>query len=147
MKKFFFALAGVLILLLPTQATDIGDLRPVGLLLVHREGELLHITADTGDTGFGKTIEEAAEDLRLCAPGEVFLDTAGILVISEDTLETLPELEKLLRPAVRIVMTDATIDPSETFAYLQAHPTKYSFVNQTGSIPRLHYEGGQYRLE
>lgn len=147
MKKYLFALAGVLILLLPTQATDIGDLRPVGLLLVQREGEQLYITADTGDFGFGKTIEEAAEDLRLCAPGEVFLDTAGILVISEDTLETLPELEKLLRPAVRIVKTNTKIDPSEAFIYLQAHPTKYSLVNQTGSIPRLDNEGGQYRLE
>lgn len=147
MKKVLLALVGVLVLLLPTQGTDIGNLRPVGLLFVQREGEEYHITADTGDSGSGKTVEEAAADLRLCAPGEVYLDTAAILVISENVVDVLPELETLLRPSVRIIETDAQVEPSDAFDYLQAHPTKYSFVHQTGRIPKLRYEGRQYRIE
>lgn len=147
MKKVLFALAGVLVLLLPTQGTDIGNLRPVGLLFVQWEGEKYHITADTGDSGSGETVEDAAADLRLCAPGEVYLDTAAILVISENAVDVLPELENLLRPSVRIIETDAQVEPSDAFDYLQAHPTKYSFVHQTGRIPKLRYEGRQYRIE
>ena len=61
---------------MPFLGTDVARLRPVELISVSREEAQVLVETDTGDSGRGRTLELALEDLHDSTPGEIFLETA-----------------------------------------------------------------------
>lgn len=105
---------------LPHPAEDIAKLEPVQLVYIHMEEGLLRLETDTGAAGSGKTLSEAAENMKQTAPAEIFLETAEYLILSEDVAVT-EEFYTLLRPACRVVITNQKPDLQQTAQYLSVH--------------------------
>ena len=59
-------------LLLPMRGMDVGKLQPVGLIQLYIEDETVFIVTDTGDSGCGKTVEAAFENLEQTTSGVIF---------------------------------------------------------------------------
>lgn len=124
MKKWLYllsALAAVGILSrLPHPARDIAKLKPVRAVYLSMEQGSLTIETDTGDTGSGRDLTAAYEDLRSGADGEVFLDTAEFLILSPE-ISVTADFYTLLRPACRVVFTGEAPDLESVSDYLAVH--------------------------
>ena len=104
MKKWMF-LAAVLIAVAvlsrrPHPARDVAKLEPIQTLYVYINGTELSIETDTGAKGTGKTLTEAAADMKANASGEIFLDTAEFLLLDPNA-EITEEFHTLLRPTCK----------------------------------------------
>ena len=73
------------------------------------------------DAGVGETLDGALRNLEDTTTGHVFLDTVENLVITKETRFLLPELKRLLRPTVRVCMTEAELDMETASDYLHSH--------------------------
>ena len=85
MKKW-----GILLILLafwlpPGQGKDAAELIPVEVVRVAIQDGQVQIETDTGQTGTGGNWAEAVEKLRAGAAGEIFLDTADVLLVGPGT--------------------------------------------------------------
>lgn len=109
-------------LAVPVERLDIGELRPVELVSLYREGNVICVETDTGDIGKGATLVDAVKDLEDTAEGAIYLDTAEYLVVSQDARNLLNGMGEFLKPSVRVCVTKAEIDPAQSAAYLAAHP-------------------------
>ena len=65
----------------PHPARDVAMLEPVQAVYIYQKHGTLCIETDTGASGSGNTLTEAAADLKSSASGEIFLDTAEFLLL------------------------------------------------------------------
>ena len=125
MKKWLYLLGAVaaigLLARLPHPARDISELKPVWVVYLYMDGETLCIETDTGDSGSGKDLAEAASDLRSDADGEIFLETAEFLILSPEVAVT-SLFYQYLRPGCRICQAENPPDLETAADYLTAHP-------------------------
>lgn len=118
----YVAVVGLALLLKPKDVMDVGELLPVELLYISREAGSIRAETDTGAVGTGRTLEEALEDLTQTAPGAIFLETADYLIVTDRTVNLLPRLTQILRPATQVCLgINAGADAA---AFLKAHPSK-----------------------
>lgn len=118
----YVAAAAVAIALKPGDMKDVGVLIPVELLYINREAGFIRAETDTGDVGTGRSLEEALKNLTDSAPGQIFLETADYLIVTERAAYLLPQLAQVLRPAAEVcigVNADAQAAP-----FLKAHPSR-----------------------
>lgn len=149
MKRWIpWILLAALILWVPDRGTDIGQLLPVELVRITREGEHVRVETDTGNFGLGTTLEEAMVDLENAAPGVVFFDTADHLLLTAETL-ALGEWEPFFRPGVRVLLAEGAIDPEEAAEYLRSRKVGVAMKNiRNGqSIPVLDVVNGRIELK
>lgn len=151
MRIWLIALMGVLALsFLPAPGRDLGKLEPVSALYIYMyEGNVV-VETDAGDLGSGKTLEAALEDLHAGSMGEIFLDTAEHLILTDASMPLLPELEKILRPSVEPVVGKNGMDLKKAERYLSAHPTGATLLKistQGKQVPRLFWKEGRFRIE
>ena len=136
MKKWLYlaaALAAVgLLARLPHPAKDISKLEPVRLVYLYKEGGKLHLETDTGAHGSGKSLTEAAADMRTRAEGEIFLETAEFLLLAPDVTVT-EEYFTLLRPGCRVCNTTRRPDLSASARYLSIHPPEHTLTDLRAS--------------
>lgn len=140
----------ILLAFLPNRGRELGQMIPVSLLYVYREGDELTVAADTGNYGSGKDLEEAIADLHRTATGTLYIRTADNLILTEDTKQLIPELYKLLRPSVQICIGQGNPDPKEADAYISANPTGMTLQDVMlgeKSIPVLQGGKGRYHYE
>lgn len=104
----------------PHPARDVAKLEPVQTLYVYMNGVELSIETDTGAKGTGKTLTEAAADMKANASGEIFLDTAEFLLL-HPTVPITEEFHTLLRPTCKVTFTTATPDLQAASGYLSVH--------------------------
>lgn len=132
MKKWLYLIAALaaagILSRLPHPAREISKLKPVRAVYLNMEGESLCIQTDTGDSGSGRTLTEAAADMRNDADGEIFLDTAEFLLLSPEVSVT-PEFYELLRPSCRVCRAETVPDLSAAAKYLSAHPPKTTLAH------------------
>lgn len=123
MKRWIGLLAGfaLAVFLAPSEETDISALRPVELLYIYKEEGQIYVETDTGDLGKGKDLQGALEDLKATSPGEIFLETAGYVVVTPETKGYLLGLQQILRPATEIVQAEDRIDTGTAAEYLSVH--------------------------
>ncbi len=115
----------------PSEGRDASELLPAQAIVVDTAGARVRVTADCGVTGEGKNLEEALQDMRRRAPGELFLDTAGYVIISGRAWYLLPQaaVSPQLRPAARLCRTVADApDAEQALEYLQAHPPQMTLA-------------------
>ena len=150
MKKWtWMLLALALATLLPTSGTELGSLHPVSVLLVGTEGKSLRLQTDTQDAGEGETLDAALRNLEATTAGHLFLDTVEQLVLTEQTRYLLPQLKALLRPGVRVCITEDPVNPETLPDFLKIHTpeAKLKDVTKTTPLQKLSCEEGRYFLE
>ena len=132
MKKWLYllgALAAVGILSrLPHPARDISKLKPVRVVYLYMDMGNLCIETDTGDSGTGRSLPEAAADLSANADGEIFLDTAEFLILGRE-IAIAPTFYQYLRPGCRVCYADEPPDLAAAVKYLSAHPPQITLAH------------------
>ena len=149
MKKWIIPVLALLALtLLPSPGTELGELQPISLLMVEAAGKEIRLSTDTMDAGVGETLDGALRNLEDTTTGHVFLDTVENLVITKETRFLLPELKRLLRPTVRVCMTEAELDMETASDYLHSHTpqTELRDTDETTLLEKLTWMEERYLL-
>lgn len=110
-----------LVQLVPVERVDVGQLRPVQLVVIYRDGEEVILETDTQDKGSGKTVELALKDLKETTPAVIYLDTAQYLIVGENALDAVEGLKSSLKSSVRLYQFTGDIDPELAAQFLGAH--------------------------
>ena len=151
MKRWIWILCGVLLFgLMGENGTEIENLKPVQLLEISRENGRILLQTDTGDRGRGRNLQEALEDLQASSDGRIFLETADLLLVRKNTEDLLNHLDSILRPAVRICITESQVDLQKAAKFLSCHrPERTLGEYRTGrkSLNRLLLKEGKMYLE
>lgn len=143
------ALALLAFTMLPSPGTELGELRPVSVLVVETEGKHIRLSTDTMDAGEGETLEAALRNLEESTPGHLFLDTVENLVITEQARFLLPQLKAILRPGVSVCMKESEIDLETAPEFLHSHvpANKLSETDETTPLQKLTCSEERYLLE
>lgn len=128
-------------------ATDVGDLEPVAAVRITQTENGIVLQTDTGASGFGGTLAEAAEDLQAGASAEVFLDTAEYLLIDGGIPR---EILEFFRPGCYVCRVEGKVDLEEAVAYLSVHRPEQTLTRLRAGEKleqTLKAEEGEWRLE
>ena len=152
MKRWImFALAAVVVGMLPKgQQIDVGKLNPAELIYIYKEDSLTVVLTDTGDAGWGDTLEKALDDLRSTSFGEVFLDTVDYILVTEETKSVLPKLENHFRLSSNIFLASGEVDLKKVAEFLSVHNperTLLDSITRKEKLPKLMTAGERYYLE
>lgn len=135
-------------MLVPIERTDVGELQPVELIHMYREGKQIVLGTDTEDSGHGATVEEAFRNLEDTTPGIIFLDTADYLMVSENAEDLIGELRSYLKPCVRVCVAEKGIKLAEAAEYLAIHSPKATIgeVKKESDMEVLVLQNGRLNL-
>lgn len=149
MKKWGILLILLAFWLLPGQGKDAAELIPVEVVRVAIQDGQVQIETDTGQAGTGGNWAEAVEKLRAGTAGEIFLDTADVLLVGPGTGNILPQLEGDIRPGCGVYQYNGETMTEDAAAYLRAHPSETDFLEALAgkTVPVLKSEGGELRIE
>lgn len=111
-------------MMVPLEGTDVGKLQPVELVQIYKEGDFVVIATDTGDSGQGRRVEAAFEDLEETTAGIIFLDTADYLLVSASAIGEVPALQNYLKSDVRVCKAEKGIDLVQAAEFLKVHPPR-----------------------
>lgn len=114
-------LGAILLGAMPFCGYDIGKLHPVRTIYAQREGDMVTLTADTGDKGVGNRWETAMEDMERSSDGVVFQGTVEYILLGEESL--LPEVlrDKTLHANCVVCAAKGVMEPETAGMYLQTH--------------------------
>ena len=148
MNKWLWALLALGALLWnPAEPRDVGKLIPVELVQLSRDWDGVTVRTDTGNRGWGENLEEAMEDLKRKASGEIFLETAEYVLLTGDMLESIPALLGYFRPGTQVYEAPVLEDLEDAAAYLgQNNRGSPLFRLQNKNLPRLIRERGGLRF-
>lgn len=132
----------------PVESVNVGQLHPVELVMVTREGEDIVLTTDTGDMGQGADGLSALENLKATATGTVYLDTAEFLLLTEGAEDAARQLRQHLKPSVRVCMAESGADLVAAAKFLSAHGglPRFKHWKQGDNLPRLQVLGERFLL-
>ena len=123
----------------PTKAHDAAELLPAQVLVVDASRGIVTVRADCGGSGSGKNLDEALGDMRAHASGELFLQTADYVILSERAWYLLPQavICGALRPAARIIRAEGELPQADTaLTFLQAHPPELTLTGAYAALLR-----------
>lgn len=147
-RLIFYILITALVVWLPVQGADVGKLRPVQLVEIRREGELVVIRTDTGDRGQGRSAAEALEQLHRTTPATVYLDTAEFLLVHPAAREDATYPAELLKEGVQVFESSGVTDLKAAAEYLSVHSHGISLTAwKQGALPPVLQENeGRFSL-
>lgn len=107
---------------LPFRTHETRTLLPVQTVQAERTEAGVRIVTEAGE-GSGATWDDAVAALRMAAPGEVYFDTAGQVVLCGKTDRLVNELLEsgILRPAAQVRRSGGLTDPEGLSDLLEAH--------------------------
>lgn len=129
--------------------TDVAKLEPVELVTLCQTAAGIEVRTDTGSVGLGATVTDAVEKMKDTAPGEIFLDTAEYVVLTDLNEENLADLTACFRPSCKILFLSGAAKPEDLAAFLRSRPQKLTLQDWrlTGKQPPvLISEGGIIRF-
>ena len=150
MKRWMWLLCGLLAFwMIEETGSQVEQLQPVQLLQVTKKNGSIFLRTDTKDYGRGETLQSALADLQETSEKQIFLETADMLVLGENTENLLPELKMYLRPAVQVCSIRDEIDLSQAAVYLKNHGSQVRLGRweEDRKLPELKAAEGRLRLE
>ena len=141
MKHWSAALCAAVILTLlfglPFRAHDTAKLLPLQTVQAALDGAEVRVLSERGE-GRGATWQEAVDDLRKNASGEVFFDTAEQLVLCREAVTLLPQIVQAgtLRPAAQVFRAERLFDAETLGDYLNAHPGGVTVGDASAALTR-----------
>ena len=145
-RRIFYVLV-LAVLLLGGRGTDIGQLRPVEVVRVYEKAGLLFLETDTGDAGWGLTVDEAVKKLKETTMGEIYLDTADYLLLEEGIDDCLGEVRTYLKKKTKMAYSEGKIDLEVAASYLRVHSPSETVGNGNKPMEMLSFEGGKIILK
>ena len=119
MRKLLYCAILIALLFVPVQRLDVAKLEPVQTVALYIDGKELIVETDTGNTGRGKELLEAVNDLKENTPGVIYLDTAQYLLVTDDTEQYLDALGKHLHQNVKVSKWDGKSSIKSAAQYLR----------------------------
>ena len=105
---------------LPFREYETGQLLPIKTLCAEYDGGV-HIVSEVAQ-GWGETWQEAVENLRNNASGDVFFDTAEHLVVTD--LKLAADAKVDLRASAQVYIVSKLPPMEGLHDYLKAHPSE-----------------------
>lgn len=131
------------------RGTDVAKLEPVELVGLRQTASGIEVQTDTGSFGLGVTVTDAVENMKDTASGEIFLDTAEYVVLTDLGEHVLAELMTCFRPSCKILFLSGAANPEDLVSFLRSRPQKLTLLDWqlTGKQPPvLISEGGNIRF-
>lgn len=147
MKMIIYGILIVSAMLVPTRPLELGKLKPVEVIRVEKNDEGILIETDTGDSGRGRTVNQAVWNLHETTAGTIYLDTAEYILLPMDET-VLMEVCPYLRGDIRICHWVGEMKLEEAAKYLDAHrPNMRLKEYRAGTLLQvLEGENGRFRL-
>ena len=148
MKIVIYGVLIAVALMIPTKPLELGKLKPVEVIQIIHSEELIQIKTDTGDSGKGKTVELAIQDLQKTTAGTVYLDTAEYVLVAKDQAVAEGMLP-YLKETVRLCQWEGEMKLDEVAEYLDAHSPKMKLKDYRAGmlLEILKEENGSIRLQ
>ena len=140
MKRIIaYVLIGIITLLIPVDRVDIGTLEPIQAVWLSTENGRIILITDTDDRGEGKTVKEALEKMKRSSTGNVYLDTAEFLLVSENAQAEIVSIKPYLKPSVRVCLFAGQMKLTDAAAYMDAHSVGLSLREweQYSILPKI----------
>lgn len=152
MKRWIWLLLlAVGVMLLPEgQGTDVAELTPVEVLYIYIEGSKIGIATDTEAFGTGYSLESAIEDMKETAYGEVFLDTADYVLMTEQTKGMILELRDSVRLSAKLLVATGEVDLKRVPQFLKVQKPKVTlrdYLTGETAVPKLMSVEGRYYID
>ena len=122
MRAFLYILSLGLLAFAPVKRLDVARLEPVEAVAVYRKGDWVFLQTDTGDMGKGTDAVQALEAMKRNTASVIYLDTAQILLVGEDTEQYVQQLRQYLHGSV-LVGEYRGDDVKEAAEYEKIHGT------------------------
>lgn len=113
---------------LPHPAGDLSKLDPVRAVYLYMDRGMLFIETDTGDSGSGLTLAQAAASMQAQADREIFLETAQFLILDPDVPIT-EDIYHIFRPGCAVLYTETAPDLKTVSDYLDIHRPKTTLAH------------------
>ena len=126
-KMMWYLILIIGALMIPAEKTDIGNMKPVELVQLERNGDRVMIRTDVEDKGQGQDVSEALENLNRMSNGIIYLDTADYLLVDMDAAADVVELAGVLKASTRVCWAEKKIDPEKAAAFLRIHQPQTQF--------------------
>ena len=146
-RRIVLYIVSLALLLMGGRGMDIGRLRPVEVVQLYEKAGLVFLKTDTGDVGWGLTVDQAVKKLKETTPGEVYLDTADYLLLEEGTEEYLPVLKAYLKGGTRVAHAMEDVDLEEAAAYLRMHRPLERLKNTVKPKEKIEKSAGKIILK
>lgn len=153
MKKAIVYLAAITVIattgILPFDGTDVEKLHPVEVLVFQYNKGMLSVTTDSGLSGFGTDVRQVFEDLKLAAPGEIFLDTVNYVLLAPNCINEISSLYFYLRPACQVYLFEGEGKFTNIGEYLESHASNATIldcIRGESKIPLLTIQNEVYRI-
>ena len=135
MKLVIYGILIAAAMLVPTRPLELGKLKPVEVIKIDVQGEMIRIETDTGDTGSAATLKSALQDLKATAPGIIYLDTAEYMLLPKGKEALLAQVRPYLKDSVQICCWEGEIDMKEVAAFLNAHSPENELKQYQKGMP------------
>lgn len=119
MRMLLYIVILVLLFLAPVKRLDVAKLEPVQTVAIRVDGDTVIIETDTKNSGQGKNLSKAVDDLEQNTPGVIYLDTAQYLLLTENATVYTRELEQYLYPSVKVSLWDGRGSVEKASEYLE----------------------------
>ena len=121
MRAVIYIVILALLFLSPIERVDVADLLPIEAVAIYIDEGNIVLETDTENIGRGADVTKALEDMKESTPAVVYLDTAEILIVSQEAKNRVDELRQYLKPSVGVSIGDARGQVRETAKYLDVH--------------------------
>lgn len=127
---------------------DLAKTKPPAVIQILQENHSILIRTDLGDSGKGETLNAAIADMNRKADGEILMDTAEYLLLSEQCRYLLPQIKMILRPSMRICICEGVQDLESLWLFLRQHNPKSTLLmtERSDTIQTLTNKEGEYYL-
>lgn len=131
------------------RGTDIGELAPVEAVWLTEKAGQVYLETDTGDMGRGDDVQRALRDMKVTAPGTIFLETADYLIVEKGREDLLVQLVDILRPSCKVCVMRSMPDLEKAVAFLAVHEpqvTLRQYQVENCALPMLREQEGRFEL-
>ena len=145
MKRWLFFLLGLLLVAalggMPFSGNDVARLKPVEVVQVTSDGDMLVVKTDTGDYGVGSTLDHAFSDMNRTASGLIFLETAEYVLLNPSAARFIPELTSYLRSGCGVCFVVGDADLQATARFFDVKPPQVTLQDcrAEGAVPQMLY--------
>ena len=119
MRILLYIVILALLFFAPVKRLDIAKLEPVQTVAIRVVDGQVVLQTDTQNQGKGENIQTAISNLEKNTPGVIYLDTAQYLLIAENAVSYAEDLEKYLRPSVKVSLWDEKGSVEEAAEFLE----------------------------
>ena len=122
MKRWPVYLALMLLTVLaPVERVNVGNLKPVEVVVIQKQGNEVIVQTDTKDKGQGTDALSALNDMKKNSNGIIYMDTAKYLMIKENAIEEAKPLQKKLKGNIKVFVYAGELDVENVAKHLDVH--------------------------